>query len=157
MERKDSWSAEHDNLLTDIVFSYLENGSTQLKAFEEAAEKLGRTPAACGFRWNSAVRKHHLDALLAFKGAKKGRHRVKQEVAISHGNYKTKSGKKPLAEVFAYIKELEQAVAKQQKEIEQLRNQIKHDDDRYIASEDIQTLTRIITHARQNGYLNQAN
>lgn len=34
-----------------------------MAAFEETAEQLGRTPAACGYRWNACVRKQYLEAI----------------------------------------------------------------------------------------------
>ena len=57
--RKDSWDIEADLLLAQTVLQHIEAGSTQLKAFEEASEKLNRSKAACGFRWNSALRKQY--------------------------------------------------------------------------------------------------
>ncbi|MBU9713196.1 hypothetical protein [Evansella tamaricis] len=58
-ERKDTWTKENDKTLATIVVEHLMNGSTQTKAFNEAAEKLNRTTAACGFRWNSTIRKEY--------------------------------------------------------------------------------------------------
>ncbi|MFD2610825.1 hypothetical protein [Paenibacillus gansuensis] len=157
MKRKNIWSTEDDIQLTEIVLRHLKNRSTQLKAFEEAAEILGRTKAACGFRWNSSLRTQHADTLLKLIGDTKGRRRTKPVAAGLHCDTNIEGDNKPLTKIFTYIKELEQTIANQQKEIEQLRNQVKHDGDRYIASEDLQTLMKIITHARRNGYLNQAN
>ncbi|MFD2613181.1 hypothetical protein [Paenibacillus gansuensis] len=157
MKRKNIWSTEDDKQLTEIVFRYLRNRSTQLKAFEEAAELLGRTKAACGFRWNSFLRTQHAETLVTLIGDTKGRRRTKPVAAYLHCDTNTEGDNKPLTKVFTYIKELEQTIANQQKEIEHLRNQVKHDGDRYIASEDLQTLMKIITQARRNGYLNQAN
>lgn len=57
--RKDSWDVEADLLLAQTVLQHIETGSTQLKAFEEASEKLNRSKAACGFRWNSSLRKQY--------------------------------------------------------------------------------------------------
>lgn len=57
--RKDSWDIEADLLLAQTVLQHIETGSTQLKAFEEASEKLNRSKAACGFRWNSSLRKQY--------------------------------------------------------------------------------------------------
>lgn len=57
--RQDSWTTREDKLLAETVIRHIEQGSTQLKAFEEVGEKLSRTPAACGFRWNSVVRKNY--------------------------------------------------------------------------------------------------
>lgn len=57
--RQDAWTAEEDRLLAELVLNHIRKGSTQLKAFKEAGEKLARTAAACGFRWNSFVRKNY--------------------------------------------------------------------------------------------------
>ena len=55
--RQDAWTAEDDNLLADIILHHIRSGSTQLTAFEEVGQRLGRTKAACGYRWNAIVRK----------------------------------------------------------------------------------------------------
>lgn len=55
--RQDGWTREEDQWLEEAVLSHIRNGSTQLRAFEEIAQKVNRTPAACGFRWNSCLRK----------------------------------------------------------------------------------------------------
>jgi len=68
--RSDAWSNKEDLVLAQIVLSHIKEGSTQLKAFEECGEQIERTPAACGFRWNSTVRKKYEDAI---KSAKKYR------------------------------------------------------------------------------------
>ncbi|MDF2556217.1 MAG: transcription factor, RsfA family protein [Bacillales bacterium] len=65
--RQDSWSLDEDNLLAEVVLRYIREGSTQLKAFEEVGERLSRTAAACGFRWNSFVRKQFKDAIIHAK------------------------------------------------------------------------------------------
>src|SRR5690606_5419511 len=48
-------------------------GSTQLNAFEEAGDKLNRTAAACGFRWNAVVRKRYEKELAEAKRERKER------------------------------------------------------------------------------------
>ncbi len=50
------WRREEDQLLKEIVLDTIRNGGTQLKAFAEVGKKLGRTPGACGFRWNAVLR-----------------------------------------------------------------------------------------------------
>jgi prespore-specific regulator len=57
--RSDSWTPEDDRQLAEVVLRHIREGSTQLKAFVECADLLGRTPAACGYRWNGVVRKHY--------------------------------------------------------------------------------------------------
>lgn len=57
--RKDSWTVEDDKVLADTVLTFIQEGKTQLQAFEETAKILGRTKQACGFRWNKTLRKHY--------------------------------------------------------------------------------------------------
>ncbi|MNW59237.1 Prespore-specific transcriptional regulator RsfA [compost metagenome] len=59
MERRDSWTDEDDIILANAVLKHIREDSTQLKGFEEASDKLCRTTSACGFRWNSMVRKKY--------------------------------------------------------------------------------------------------
>lgn len=69
--RQDAWTAEEDRLLADLVLSHIREGSTQLKAFKEAGAKLARTAAACGFRWNSYVRKTYQQEITLAKKERK--------------------------------------------------------------------------------------
>ncbi|MFJ7747198.1 RsfA family transcriptional regulator [Peribacillus sp. NPDC097295] len=57
--RQDAWTQDEDLLLAEVVLRHIREGSTQLKAFEEVGKQLSRTSAACGFRWNSFVRKQY--------------------------------------------------------------------------------------------------
>ncbi|MFC5449048.1 RsfA family transcriptional regulator [Paenibacillus aestuarii] len=75
-KREDAWQDSDDITLAQTVISHVKLGSTQLAAFEEAAEILGRTSAACGFRWNSEVRKGYETDI---KDAKLNRSRAKQK------------------------------------------------------------------------------
>lgn len=59
ISRHDSWTNDNDLLLARIVLQNIRSGRTQLAAFKEAAKRLSRTPAACGFRWNVHVRKQY--------------------------------------------------------------------------------------------------
>lgn len=77
--RQDGWSKEEDLLLAEKVIQFIKDGSTQLQAFEEVGKQLSRTSAACGFRWNSAVRKQHESAI---KKAKEHRKQLKKGVNI---------------------------------------------------------------------------
>ncbi|MXQ55370.1 RsfA family transcriptional regulator [Shimazuella alba] len=67
VKRQDAWSSEDDMILAEVTLRHIRDGGTQLSAFEEVAEKLGRTPAACGFRWNSSVRKNYEAAIQVAK------------------------------------------------------------------------------------------
>lgn len=59
MQRQDGWTLEDDICLSETVLNCIEQGETQLYAFELVAQKTNRTPAACGFRWNSNLRKKY--------------------------------------------------------------------------------------------------
>ncbi|PWI57728.1 RsfA family transcriptional regulator [Sulfoacidibacillus thermotolerans] len=61
--RQDAWTPEDDAKLAEIILRHIREGSTQLAAFEEGAQALKRTPAACGYRWNACVRKQFLAAI----------------------------------------------------------------------------------------------
>lgn len=75
--RQDAWNREEDLVLAEVVLRHIREGSTQLAAFEEVGERLSRTAAACGFRWNSLVRKRYQSAITL---AKKQRKRLKQPI-----------------------------------------------------------------------------
>jgi prespore-specific regulator len=69
--RQDAWNHDEDLLLAETVLRHIREGGTQLAAFDEVAEKLSRTSAACGFRWNSTVRKQYDSAIQLAKKARK--------------------------------------------------------------------------------------
>ncbi|WP_078381000.1 RsfA family transcriptional regulator [Sutcliffiella halmapala] len=77
--RQDAWTQDEDLLLAEVVLRYIRDGGTQLTAFEEVGKKLTRTSAACGFRWNSYVRKQYKSGI---ELAKKQRKELKKEHAI---------------------------------------------------------------------------
>jgi prespore-specific regulator len=87
--RQDAWTQDEDLLLAEVVLRHIREGSTQLAAFEEVGEKLSRTSSACGFRWNSLVRKKYETAVnLAKKQRKKG-NAVHEDVAVQSENDET--------------------------------------------------------------------
>lgn len=71
--RQDAWTDDEDILLAEVVLRHIREGSTQLSAFEEVGKKLSRTPAACGFRWNSYVRKQYKSAIELAKQQRKNK------------------------------------------------------------------------------------
>ncbi|MGE6378243.1 RsfA family transcriptional regulator [Peribacillus muralis] len=77
--RQDAWTNDEDLLLAEVVLRHIREGSTQLKAFEEVGKQLSRTSAACGFRWNSFVRKQYKSGI---ELAKKQR---KEQVVLEPG------------------------------------------------------------------------
>ncbi|MFT4416993.1 RsfA family transcriptional regulator [Fredinandcohnia humi] len=74
--RQDAWTEEDDLLLAETVLKHVREGSTQLNAFEEVGDKLNRTSAACGFRWNAVVRHSYEKALQLAKKHRKQRQRA---------------------------------------------------------------------------------
>ncbi|ANB60040.1 RsfA family transcriptional regulator [Anoxybacteroides amylolyticum] len=75
-QRQDAWTEEDDLLLAETVLRHVREGSTQLNAFEEVGDKLNRTSAACGFRWNAVVRSRYEKALQLAKKQRKERLRL---------------------------------------------------------------------------------
>ncbi|MDB5085091.1 MAG: RsfA family transcriptional regulator [Bacilli bacterium] len=69
--RSDAWTPEDDSKLAEITLRHIREGSTQLNAFVETANVLGRTPAACGYRWNGVVRRHFENEIKRAKLEKK--------------------------------------------------------------------------------------
>ncbi|HHY74513.1 MAG TPA: RsfA family transcriptional regulator [Bacillus bacterium] len=70
--RQDAWTQDEDLLLAEVVLRHIRDGSTQLAAFDEVGQRLSRTAAACGFRWNSAIRKQYKSAIEIAKKQRKG-------------------------------------------------------------------------------------
>jgi len=83
--RQDAWTEENDLLLAETVLRHVREGSTQLNAFEEVGDKLNRTSAACGFRWNAVVRHQYEKALQLAKKQRKQRQRL---LGKDHGGKK---------------------------------------------------------------------
>ena len=77
--RQDAWSQDEDLLLAEVVLQHLREGRTQLQAFEEVGKRLSRTASACGFRWNSTVRKKYASDIKKAKVQRK-------EIERSHPN-----------------------------------------------------------------------
>ena len=78
--RQDAWSHEEDLLLAETVLRYVRDGGTQLGAFDEVGDKLNRTSAACGFRWNAEVRKKYEHAVSIAKKQRKEKKRALEKM-----------------------------------------------------------------------------
>ncbi|OOE12040.1 RsfA family transcriptional regulator [Fictibacillus arsenicus] len=81
--RQDAWTKDEDAILAEVTLRHIREGSTQLVAFEEVGEKLSRTPAACGFRWNSLIRKQYEKAIAEAKKVRKERNKRKGKQLVS--------------------------------------------------------------------------
>lgn len=156
MERKDSWSPSDDLLLAQTVLEHIRTGSTQLAAFEDISERLGRTSAACGFRWNATVRKRYEDAI---KKAKMDRLRNRDKVVVSAVPESPVGNSEmfepiPINQIIETIKNLQQAVAERDNRIVELEHENENlKKNEPATTEDYQTLLKIIEMARILGAL----
>ncbi|KFM99970.1 RsfA family transcriptional regulator [Bacillus clarus] len=83
--RQDAWTDDEDLLLAEVVLRHIREGGTQLSAFKEVGRNLSRTPAACGFRWNSYVRKQYKERIEEAKQLRKvENYEVKDREVVQH-------------------------------------------------------------------------
>ncbi|MBO0994265.1 RsfA family transcriptional regulator [Bacillus sp. SD088] len=115
--RQDAWSSDEDLLLAELVLSHIRKASTQLKAFEEAGKQLKRTAAACGFRWNSNIRKQYKGEI---NQAKKERKQLKageaQAITVDsqkseNASFEQQSSSSILANATSLLSEIEKELA----------------------------------------------
>lgn len=85
--RQDAWTTEDDSALAEVVLKHIRDGSTQLAGFNEASRRLGRTAAACGFRWNACVRKQYRKQIELAKEDRKERKSQKIQAQLEGGDY----------------------------------------------------------------------
>lgn len=167
--RSDQWTNEHDALLAETVIRYIREGGTQLGAFEEAAQSMGRTSAACGFRWNSEVRKQYVTEVAEAKEIRKQHKPTIQEVPTRLVNVSTTIAADEIdvnedQEIDNFLnlaqklqqrtKYLENELSKAKEEIQSLREQLdeaKTYPSDVTMSEDYNALLRILDKARQLG------
>ncbi|WP_370875975.1 RsfA family transcriptional regulator [Evansella vedderi] len=122
--RQDAWNQDEDLLLAEVVLRHIREGSTQLAAFEEVGEKLSRTPAACGFRWNSSIRKKYESAIQL---AKKQRKQLKKDdfeadkevtsIQASPGNLERKPVVQTIDEMVEFLLGKKEEVLKKEREL----------------------------------------
>ncbi|WP_027726149.1 RsfA family transcriptional regulator [Tuberibacillus calidus] len=162
--RQDAWSEDEDLLLAETVLRHIREGSTQLMAFEEVGKALSRTAAACGFRWNSLVRKKYEDAIALAKKERKERQNQKRQEKRKNRQAKLKSAvekpaesEQPMREdrqsitiddIILYLNDLKQSEARIRQlkaEIEALKSELEKDQKQLevLASERDQALTNL--------------
>ncbi|OFW79476.1 MAG: transcriptional regulator [Alicyclobacillus sp. RIFOXYA1_FULL_53_8] len=122
--RSDAWTPEDDTRLAEIVLHHIRIGSTQLRAFEESANELGRTSAACGYRWNGVVRKNHRDDIEQAKQERKNAQRS-QHAVISTSNSAdtlptTMTSSDSMKEVIKFLETYDEQYQKLRKQVETL-------------------------------------
>ncbi|TYR82622.1 RsfA family transcriptional regulator [Priestia megaterium] len=110
--RQDAWTQDEDLLLAEIVLRHIREGGTQLAAFEEVGKKLSRTSAACGFRWNSFVRKQYktgIDIAKTQRKQLKSRIVSKDDEQPTRLSYIDGQSIVSLSEVIKYLEAIEKA------------------------------------------------
>lgn len=169
--RQDAWTEEDDNKLAEIILRHIQNGGTQLAAFDVCAELLGRTPAACGYRWNACVRKLHLHEIDAAK--QKRKEKKEEEHAEAYDELSSPGGdeivswnavfrflrhrRHELQAIKARIRQMERDSETFRQESEKLRRDKTHlleqlellEKEHAVISEDYRTLLGIVERARK--------
>lgn len=145
MERKDKWLTSEDILLAKTVISHISKGSTQINAFDTVADALNRTPAACGFRWNSEVRKDYMNEIRQAKTERsklKGVKPIKVEESTS------------IDSIITYLSRFEQLLNEKDKQIQQLKDEVKSLRQNNT-SDDLNSLMEILRRAKDLGALDK--
>jgi len=142
--RQDAWSPDDDLMLAEVTLRHIRDGSTQLAAFEEVGQRIGRTSAACGFRWNSCVRKRYDEAIgMAKQQRQKRNYLKKQGIGVAAGAAPqlaledAESGKGELATadtlsldaIIRYLRQWKNSVQEMNRQIRQLEKELKDKDE----------------------------
>lgn len=126
--RQDAWNQDEDLLLAEVVLRHIREGSTQLSAFEEVGRKLSRTAAACGFRWNSHVRKAYKTGIeLAKKQRKEFKKQsidVKDDIPKESSNHQIEN-KITIQEVITFLQQFDKSQEANLSMIEQENKNLK--------------------------------
>mgnify|MGYP001176800591 FL=1 len=128
--RQDSWTSDEDQLLTETVLQYIRDGKTQLEAFKVVGEKLSRTAAACGFRWNKTLRHQYAESIELAKKRFKERQQSHQEknFELNEHNESPNSIEKAISVLLEYKEQKEQQPMLQslQEKLGQLEEENRH-------------------------------
>ncbi|WP_027408237.1 RsfA family transcriptional regulator [Anoxybacillus tepidamans] len=120
--RQDAWTQDEDLLLAEVVLRYIREGGTQLQAFEEVGRRLSRTAAACGFRWNSYVRKQYKEAIELAKKQRKEKKKERAQLAQKAENLsEEKAVKITWQDVISFLQTCQQASAHHQHVVDENR------------------------------------
>ncbi|WP_391570813.1 RsfA family transcriptional regulator [Cohnella sp.] len=141
--RQDAWSPDDDLILAEVTLRHIREGSTQLSAFEEVGQRIARTSAACGFRWNSCVRKRYNEAIgLAKQQRQKRNYLKKQGISLSGSERlnveEGESGKQELLSaeslslesIIRYLRQWKNTVQEMSKQIRHLEKELKEKEER---------------------------
>ncbi len=166
--RQDAWSPDDDLILAEVTLRHIRDGSTQLAAFEEVGQRIGRTSAACGFRWNSCVRKRYDEAIGMAKQQRQKRNYLKKQGVgtamsgaqqlISEDGESGKSGEMATVEslsleaIIRYLRQWKNSVQEMNRQIRQLEKEAKDKDEQLRGyKEQNDRLAKEVDEA-QNGY-----
>jgi len=138
--RQDAWTQDEDLILAEIVLRHIREGSTQLVAFEEVGKKLVRTPAACGFRWNSFVRKQYHSGIELAKKQRKERKKlnyrsdeITEEPNSDFKNDSEETVEITLPKIIAFLEQLNDAGLDAGAENEQVQKLLRQAEDENLA------------------------
>lgn len=172
--RQDAWSEDDDLILAEVVLRHIREGSTQLAAFEEVGERLSRTSAACGFRWNSTVRKKYEAAIELAKKQRAAKRKAnvklekeeQSEELVPKIEVKETEREKSLTmeEVIQFLKDYHnrkevegnESIAQLKEENERLKKELEQlKEKQRIISEDYRTLLGIMERARKLSFTDE--
>jgi prespore-specific regulator len=176
VKRQDAWTPEDDMVLAEVTLRHIREGGTQLSAFEEVAERLGRTPAACGFRWNSSVRKKYEAAIQIAKSQRQKRSQERNHsfvladeqlqdpvYSIEHIIRYLRQHKHEVNELRRHQKQLEKELVDREEKLQRLekenvemKSQLNHVQSDYrLVNDDYRTLIQIMERARKMALLEE--
>lgn len=156
LNRKDTWKPEEDLLLATVILEHIQSGQSQLTAFEKVGEKLIRTPGACGFRWNSTVRKQYEERVQEAKKNKMSNTKRSVPEPQAHSNVQMPRG---IVEQFMDTinvlmeqnEKLKGLLMERDNEINSLKIKLENDKPYHVQAEDYQSLIEILKRAKQLG------
>jgi prespore-specific regulator len=142
--RQDAWSPDDDLILAEVTLRHIREGSTQLAAFEEVGQRIARTSAACGFRWNSCVRKKYDEAIGMAKQQRQKRNYLKKQgistisgsdrLAVDEGEAAKadllSAESMSLEAIIRYLRQWKGTVQEMSRQIRQLEKEVKEKDER---------------------------
>ncbi|MHB0943312.1 RsfA family transcriptional regulator [Paenibacillus sp. ALE1] len=160
--RQDAWTQPEDDLLAKTVIANIRSNKTQLTAFQEVGRELNRTAAACGFRWNSALRHNYRNEIKAAK-EERVNNKTSSKTKMTNTNTAMKEDINYMTEIDKAIDALnnlrleflnmQETIRMQTNKINELKIELSDGrKERPIASEDLDTLIKIIHRAEQLGF-----
>lgn len=120
--RSDAWTPQDDERLADLVLQHIRTGSTQLRAFEESAAELGRTAAACGYRWNGVVRRDYKQEIEAAKRERKTQHKSRTALPVASAGVEpaTMTSSDSMRDVIKFLQTYDQQYQKLRQQVDAL-------------------------------------